>query len=206
MDSCRRRRFSCMGGALVGLLYGLFGVGSAFATPLLALMGVPGVIAITAPLPGIMPGSIAGAWGYARRERVDWSMARRAAHGRRARAPCSAPSSPTSSAVRSCSCSPVSRCSASVCGSCFPGGASPERGAERRARRCSSSGSAFVGRRVRRSARQRRGVPARPALPRVVRPRHEPRLGHEPRRRDRAVGSRAARALARRRRQLDRSR
>ena len=59
-----------LGGAFVGLLYGLFGVGSAFATPLLALMGVPGVIAVTAPLPGIMPGSLAGAWGYARRERV----------------------------------------------------------------------------------------------------------------------------------------
>jgi uncharacterized membrane protein YfcA len=70
-----------VGGAVVGLLYGLFGVGSAFATPLLALMGVPGVIAVTAPLPGIMPGSFAGAWGYARRERVDWATARRAAIG-----------------------------------------------------------------------------------------------------------------------------
>ena len=70
-----------LGGAFVGLLYGLFGVGSAFATPLLALMGVPGVIAVTAPLPGIMPGSFAGAWGYARRERVDWTTARRAALG-----------------------------------------------------------------------------------------------------------------------------
>jgi uncharacterized membrane protein YfcA len=69
------------GGALVGLLYGLFGVGSAFATPLLALMGVPGIIAVTAPLPGIMPGSLAGAWGYARRDRVDWKTARRAALG-----------------------------------------------------------------------------------------------------------------------------
>jgi uncharacterized membrane protein YfcA len=70
-----------LGGAVVGLLYGLFGVGSAFATPLLALMGVPGIIAVTAPLPGIMPGSFAGAWGYARRERVDWTTARRAAAG-----------------------------------------------------------------------------------------------------------------------------
>jgi len=70
-----------LGGAVVGLLYGLFGVGSAFATPLLALMGVPGIVAVTAPLPGIMPGSFAGAWGYARRERVDWRTARRAALG-----------------------------------------------------------------------------------------------------------------------------
>jgi uncharacterized membrane protein YfcA len=73
--------FLLLAGAFVGLLYGLFGVGSAFATPLLALMGVPGIIAVTAPLPGIMPGSFAGAWGYARRERVDWKMARRAALG-----------------------------------------------------------------------------------------------------------------------------
>ena len=70
-----------LGGAAVGLLYGLFGVGSAFATPLLALMGVPGVVAVTAPLPGMMPGSFVGAWGYARRERVDWTLARRAALG-----------------------------------------------------------------------------------------------------------------------------
>lgn len=70
-----------LGGALAGVLYGLFGVGSAFATPLLAMLGVPGVIAVTAPLPGIMPGSFVGAWGYARRERVDWRMARRAAAG-----------------------------------------------------------------------------------------------------------------------------
>ena len=70
-----------LGGAVVGLLYGLFGVGSAFATPLLALMGVPGIVAVTAPLPGIMPGSFAGAWGYARRDRVDWRTARRAALG-----------------------------------------------------------------------------------------------------------------------------
>ena len=70
-----------VGGAVVGLLYGLFGVGSAFATPLLALMGVPGIIAVTAPLPGIMPGSFAGAWGYARRDRVDWKTARLAALG-----------------------------------------------------------------------------------------------------------------------------
>lgn len=70
-----------VGGAVAGLLYGLFGVGSAFATPLLALMGVPGIVAVTAPLPGIMPGSFAGAWSYARRERVDWKTARRAALG-----------------------------------------------------------------------------------------------------------------------------
>lgn len=40
----------------VGLLFGLFGVGgSAFATPALALLGVPGVIAVASPLPATIP-------------------------------------------------------------------------------------------------------------------------------------------------------
>jgi uncharacterized membrane protein YfcA len=64
-------------GLVVGLLYGLFGVGSAFATPVLALLGVPGVIAVAAPLPGLLPGSAAGAWSYSRGGKVDWQLARR---------------------------------------------------------------------------------------------------------------------------------
>jgi uncharacterized membrane protein YfcA len=63
-------------GLVVGVLYGLFGVGSAFATPVLALLGVPGAIAMAAPLPGLLPGSMAGAWSYARGRRVDWGLAR----------------------------------------------------------------------------------------------------------------------------------
>jgi uncharacterized membrane protein YfcA len=65
-----------MAGLAIGLLYGMFGVGSAFATPVLALLGVPGLVAVAAPLPGILPGSVAGAWGHARDRRVDWSLAR----------------------------------------------------------------------------------------------------------------------------------
>jgi uncharacterized protein len=42
----------------------------------LALLGVPGAIAVAAPLPGLLPGSVAGAWTYARGRRVDWSLAR----------------------------------------------------------------------------------------------------------------------------------
>ncbi len=64
-------------GAVVGVLYGLFGVGSAFATPLLALLGVPALAAVTSPLPALLPGSAGGGWAYARSGRVDTHLARR---------------------------------------------------------------------------------------------------------------------------------
>ena len=65
-----------LGGAVVGLLYGLFGVGSAFATPVLSLLGVPAMAAVVGPLPALLPGSAAGAWSYARGGRVDHRLAR----------------------------------------------------------------------------------------------------------------------------------
>jgi uncharacterized protein len=64
-------------GLAVGTLYGLFGVGSAFATPALALVGIPGMAAVVGPLPGLLPGSALGAWSYSREGRVDWVVARR---------------------------------------------------------------------------------------------------------------------------------
>jgi uncharacterized membrane protein YfcA len=64
-------------GLLVGLLYGLFGVGSAFATPLLAVLGVSGLAAVATPLPGLLPGSATGAWSHRRHGHVDWVVARR---------------------------------------------------------------------------------------------------------------------------------
>lgn len=69
------------GGLTVGVLYGLFGVGSAFATPLLSLLGVPGMAAVVGPLPGLFPGSAAGAWSYSRRGKVDWAVVRYALLG-----------------------------------------------------------------------------------------------------------------------------
>src|SRR5690349_2587803 len=68
-------------GALVGVLYGMFGVGSAFATPMLAVIGIPSFVAVVAPLPALLPGSAVGAWQYSRRERVDWRVARLALLG-----------------------------------------------------------------------------------------------------------------------------
>lgn len=68
-------------GLAVGLFYGLFGVGSAFATPLLAAFGVPGVAAVVAPLPALLPGAATGAWTLARAGRVDREMAFRSVLG-----------------------------------------------------------------------------------------------------------------------------
>ncbi len=64
-------------GCVVGLLYGLFGVGSSFATPALVLLGVPGMSAVVGPLPAMLPGSAAGAWSYHRAGRIDRTLARR---------------------------------------------------------------------------------------------------------------------------------
>jgi uncharacterized protein len=64
-------------GAVVGILYGLFGVGSAFATPLLAVLGVPPLAAVASPLPALLPGSASGGWAYARTGQVDARLARR---------------------------------------------------------------------------------------------------------------------------------
>jgi uncharacterized membrane protein YfcA len=70
-----------IGGLAVGLLYGVFGVGSAFATPMLAVIGIPGMAAVVGPLPALLPGSAAGAWSYSRQGKVDWAVARNAVLG-----------------------------------------------------------------------------------------------------------------------------
>jgi len=64
-------------GAGVGVLLGLFGVGgSAFATPVLALLGVRGVLAVASPLPATMPAALSGVWTYLRAKDLDWEVAR----------------------------------------------------------------------------------------------------------------------------------
>jgi uncharacterized membrane protein YfcA len=66
-------------GSGVGLLYGVFGAGgSAFATPLLALAGVPPIIAVASPLPATIPAGLAGAWNYRRQGAVATKLATRA--------------------------------------------------------------------------------------------------------------------------------
>ena len=54
-------------GAVVGVLAGLFGVGgSAIATPILAVLGVPGLLAVASPLPATIPAALAAAVPYLR--------------------------------------------------------------------------------------------------------------------------------------------
>ena len=62
-------------GAAIGFLGGLFGKGgSAIATPLLSLIGVPGFVAVAAPLPATIPGTFIAAFAYWRSKLVDWEL------------------------------------------------------------------------------------------------------------------------------------
>ena len=56
-----------LAGAAIGSLTGFFGVGgSAIATPLMAIMGVPGLQAVASPLPATIPASLAAVVPYVR--------------------------------------------------------------------------------------------------------------------------------------------
>ena len=62
-------------GIVVGFLGGLFGKGgSAVATPLLSLIGVPGFVAIAAPLPATVPGTLIASAEYWRSHLLDWQI------------------------------------------------------------------------------------------------------------------------------------
>ena len=66
----------------VGVVFGLFGAGgSAVATPVLALLGVPGIVAVASPLPAVLPASIVGARRYIRSGNLDARTARLAIEG-----------------------------------------------------------------------------------------------------------------------------
>jgi uncharacterized membrane protein YfcA len=67
-------------GAGIGFLGGLLGKGgSALATPILVAFGIPPVIALVAPLPATVPGTLVAADGYRRKGLIDrnvlvWSL------------------------------------------------------------------------------------------------------------------------------------
>jgi uncharacterized membrane protein YfcA len=64
-------------GLAVGFLGGLFGKGgSAVATPLLAAIGVPPIIAVAAPLPAAIPSTLAATSVYWRMNLIDWRVVR----------------------------------------------------------------------------------------------------------------------------------
>lgn len=61
----------------VGLVFGMFGAGgSAFATPVLALIGVPPLMAVASPLPAMLPAAFTGARRYLRGGNIDSRVAR----------------------------------------------------------------------------------------------------------------------------------
>lgn len=62
-------------GVAIGFLGGLFGKGgSAIATPLMSLIGVPGFVAVAAPLPATVPGTFIAALAYWRSRLLDWEL------------------------------------------------------------------------------------------------------------------------------------
>jgi uncharacterized membrane protein YfcA len=64
-------------GAFVGFLGGVFGKGgSAIATPLLALVGIPPIVALASPLPATIPATLAASYAYWRERLVDWEIFR----------------------------------------------------------------------------------------------------------------------------------
>jgi uncharacterized membrane protein YfcA len=69
-------------GLVAGGLYGAFGAGgAAFATPVLALAGVPGVLAIASPLPAMLPASLVSAHAHLRAGTLDRRVATLAVAG-----------------------------------------------------------------------------------------------------------------------------
>src|SRR3954452_5572805 len=59
-----------------GVLSGMFGVGGAvLTTPGIRAAGASPIEAVGSTIPAILPGSISGAWRYARVGLVDWRVA-----------------------------------------------------------------------------------------------------------------------------------
>ncbi len=62
-------------GIIVGFLGGLFGKGgSAIATPMLSLYGIPGFVAVVAPLPATVPGTFVASLAYWKSNLLDWQV------------------------------------------------------------------------------------------------------------------------------------
>jgi uncharacterized membrane protein YfcA len=63
--------------AAAGFLGGLFGKGgSAIATPLLAVLGIPPIIALASPLPATVPSTAIASYAYWREQLLDWRVVR----------------------------------------------------------------------------------------------------------------------------------
>ena len=64
-------------GAMVGFTGGLFGKGgSAVATPLLVLVGIPPIVALASPLPATVPSTAVASYAYWQERFLDWKVVR----------------------------------------------------------------------------------------------------------------------------------
>jgi len=71
-----------LAGLGVGVVFGMFGAGgSAFATPVLAVLGVPGLLAVASPLPAMIPAAFVSARRYLKAGNLDRRVARLAIGG-----------------------------------------------------------------------------------------------------------------------------
>lgn len=71
-----------LAGLGVGVVFGLFGAGgSAFATPVLAVLGVPGLLAVASPLPAMVPAAFVSARRYLKSGNLDRRIAQLAIGG-----------------------------------------------------------------------------------------------------------------------------
>lgn len=71
-----------LAGLGVGVVFGLFGAGgSAFATPVLAVLGVPGLLAVASPLPAMVPAAFVSARRYLKAGNLDRRVAQLAIGG-----------------------------------------------------------------------------------------------------------------------------
>ena len=62
-------------GAMVGFTGGLFGKGgSAVATPLLVLVGIPPIVALASPLPATVPSTAVASYAYWQERFLDWKV------------------------------------------------------------------------------------------------------------------------------------
>jgi uncharacterized protein len=66
---------STLTGIIIGFLGGLFGKGgSAVATPLLRLLGLPAFVSVASPLPATIPGTFVASIAYLRKRYVNWQI------------------------------------------------------------------------------------------------------------------------------------
>jgi uncharacterized membrane protein YfcA len=71
-----------LAGLGVGVVFGMFGAGgSAFATPILAVLGVPPLLAVASPLPAMVPAAFVSARRFLRAGNLDRRVARLAVYG-----------------------------------------------------------------------------------------------------------------------------